>query len=517
MHRLLLLGAALAAALCAQTAAVKPKLVLVITVDQFRYDYLTRFQSSYNAGLARLWKQGAVFTDAHYEHFPTVTAIGHAAILSGATPSVAGIVGNEWYDRELQKQVTSVEDPAHKLVGAEGVGASPRNLMVSTIGDELKMSGKGAPKVIGISIKDRSAILPVGRMADSALWFHNGTGNFVSSTYYGTQLPSWASGFNESREADKFTGAAWSPIDDPNGEPFEAMEPKPGAKYWSAMQRTPFGNELLWMLASRAIEAEKLGQRDATDLLSISFSSNDYVGHDHGPDSPRVRDISIRTDRILGQLFDFIAARVGMENVLVVLTADHGVAPLPEKMQERKIPAGRLPPETVRARVQARLAELYGEGTWLLGYSGPAPFLNYALIAAKKLDPVEVRLRAAEAVRAMPHIFRVYTHDQLATGRLLDDQVDRRVRNGFYAARSSDLFIVPQPYWVFETKGTSHGTPFHYDSHVPVIFMGPGIRPGKYARRAAVNDIAPTLAALLEIEAPSGSAGRVLDEAVSIP
>jgi len=521
MKRALLVWAAAAIAAMpswSQTAArpapPKVKLVLAITVDQFRYDYLVRFRDSYHAGLARLWKQGAVFSNAHYEHFPTVTAIGHSTLLSGALPTTSGIVGNEWYDRELGKQVTSVEDAAHKLVGATGTGASPKYLLVSTLSDEMKMAARGKPKAFGISIKDRSAILPIGRMGDGAFWFDDETGNFVSSTYYGARLPEWVDDFNRRRDADKFLAAEWKPIDNPRGELFRKMEIKASQPYYAAMERTPYGNELLLMLAQRAVTGEKLGQREETDLLSVSFSSNDYVGHDYGPDSPRVRDISIRTDRTLGQLFDFLDKQVGMRNVLVVLTADHGVAPLPELMVERKMPGARRSRTDLHKRIQARLTELYGEGTWILGRSGPAPYFNLELMLRKKLDLAEVRERAAEVVRASPHMARVYTRDQLAKGQVPGDPVDRRVLNGFHAQRSSDLFIVSEPYHMFEEKGTSHGSPYNYDSHVPIILMGPGVKPGKYLRRAAVNDIAPTLASLLEVEAPSGSIGRILEEAL---
>jgi predicted AlkP superfamily pyrophosphatase or phosphodiesterase len=495
---------------------VKPKLVLAIIVDQFRYDYLTRFRQHYNSGLDRLLKQGAVFSNAHYEHFPTVTAIGHATFLTGATPSVTGIVGNEWYDRALARQVTSVYDASQKTIGGMGEGASPHNLIVSTLADELKIANR-ASKSIGISIKDRSAILPVGRTGTGAFWFDNKTGNFVSSTYYYSALPAWVQEFNKARHADSFLGAAWLPVDDPNAAPFQIMGSKLEEKYWQEMQRTPYGNQLLELMAEKAVEAEQLGKDDITDVLAVSFSSNDYIGHDYGPDSPRVRDISIRTDRLLGKLFAFLETKVGMRSVLVVLTADHGVAPLPEEQAKRKMPGGRIPEKAVHAKIEERLTKLYGAGKWISGKSGPAPYLNYGLIEARKLNPAEVRRQAAAAVREIPQIHRVYTKDQLAAGVSLNDLVERRVKAGFHARRAADLFIVSQPYWIFEEKGTSHGTPYNYDSHVPVIFMGPGIKPGRQQARAAVNDIAPTLAALLDVETPSGSAGRILTEALMAP
>ena len=350
------------------TPSRKPKLILAVMVDQFRLDYFYRFASQYNSGLARLASQGAFFTNAHYEHFPTVTAVGHSTFLSGATPSLSGIVANDWYDRQSGKQVTSVEDAGTKLLGGStGIGSSPNRLLVSTISDELKMSGR-ASKAIGISIKDRSAILPVGRMADGAYWFDNKTGNFVSSTYYFADLPAWVKEFNASRMTDRYLEREWVSIEDSKIPAFSKMPAAKEEKYWAEMQRTPFGNEILEELAERAIEAEKLGADDITDVLSVSFSSNDYVGHEFGPDDPRVRDISIRTDRTLGRLFAFLDKKVGMANVLVVMSADHGVAPVPEKMKERKMPGGRLSDEGIKAAVRDYLNGKYGTGgEWLPG------------------------------------------------------------------------------------------------------------------------------------------------------
>lgn len=494
-------------------AARQPKLVLVISVDQFRYDYLLRFRSQYNAGIARLLERGAVFTNAYLEHFPTVTAVGHATILTGATPSLSGIVGNAWFDRELGRQVTSVSDDTVPLLGAPGKsGSSPRKLLVSTVGDELKATRGLESKVIGISLKDRAAILSVGRMADGAFWYDNRTGNFVSSGYYYEELPEWVNEFNASREVDAFAGAEWKALDAASDEPLLTLPAAAGPRYYGALRTSPFGNDIVEMMAERAIQGERLGKGDRTDLLCLSFSSNDHVGHRFGPDSPQVRDISIRTDRLLEKLFRFIDREIGMDKVLVVMTADHGVAPMPEVMHERRLPGGRITERAVLKAVEARLTELHGEGKWMLGNSGPAPYLNYDLIREKGLTLAEVRREAAEAVRDTPHILRVYTYDQLAEGRVLGDHIDRLVGNGFHPKRASDLFIVVEPYWLFQKDGTSHGSPHNYDTHLPIIFMGQGVKAGRYHRRAAINDIAPTLAALLEVEVPSGSTGRVLVE-----
>ncbi|MBI4890451.1 MAG: alkaline phosphatase family protein [Acidobacteria bacterium] len=469
----------------------KPKLVVLVAVDQFRFDYLTKFGGQFKGGLKRLLDSGAVFTNAHYEHMPTVTAVGHSIMLTGAMPSSSGIVGNEWLDRNTGKQVTSVSDPAVKSLGVEGRGgASPHRLLVSTVGDELKMLGREKAKVIGVSIKDRSAILPAGRMADGAFWFDKPSGSFISSTFYFQQFPAWAAKFNESRVIDKFKG---------------------GLNYDKAAESNP-GNDFVVAFAEAAIEGENLGRNGGIDVLTMSFSANDTVGHAKGPDSPEAASITLHTDKVLGEFFAFLDKRLGMSNVLVVLTADHGVAPMPEVQVQRRMPGGRMSEKTVLAAVQSALDEKYGHAEWILGKSGPAPYFDHALIASKKLDLEEVQSTAAAAVRKLPHIARVFLREEMRRGLAPSDFVGTRAQNGFFYLRASDLIVVPEPYWLFEEKGTSHGTPWNYDSHVPVIFMGPWIKSGKYANRIMVPDVAPTLSQILEVEPPSGAAGRVLTE-----
>jgi len=485
-------------------AAEKPKLIVAIAVDQFRYDYLLRFRSEYTQGLDRLLTRGAVFSNAYYEHFPTVTAVGHSTYLTGALPSISGIIANDWYDREEGKTVTSVSDESVKMLGGDGDGgASPRRLLVSTVGDELKMSNGSRSRVIGLSLKDRSAILPAGHMADGAFWFDTKNGRFISSTYYFAELPAWVSVFNEEHPLDRYKGARWQ-----GGQ----LPSESGAKLYQAVYGSPFGNELLEEVAERAVRAEKLGQRDVTDVLTVSFSSNDAIGHALGPDSPEVHDVSVRTDQVFGKLFQFLDSTVGMENVLVVFSADHGVAPVPEVNQARKMPGGRMPPRIVRDTVQAALAKKYGEGDWISGPAEHSLYLNLDLVRRKKLDRAEVDAAAAEAARAVPHVFRVYTREQLIGGKAMEDEVGRRVMNGFYERRGADVFILLEPYWMFSTHGTTHGSAFNYDAHVPVIFMGAGIKAGRLDETIAVNDVAPTLATLLGIQTPSGSVGRVLAE-----
>jgi predicted AlkP superfamily pyrophosphatase or phosphodiesterase len=513
--------AALACALLGQAAAAaadtvhKPKLVLAVVIDQFRYDYLLRFRADYHAGLERLLERGAVFTDAHYLHAATVTAAGHATFLSGAPPSMSGIIANEWYERETGGMVTSVSDPKTFLVGGVGMrtSASPRRLLVSTIGDELKMSGVES-KVISVSIKDRGAVLPGGHMADGAYWYDPDFQAWVTSSYYREKLPEWVQQINAERPAQRYLGTNWLPVDGPAGEaPFCSMVAGGDVRYCGSLEASPFGNEMIEEFAERALDAEKLGQHSGTDILAVSFSSNDYVGHAVGPDDPSIRDISIRTDRLLGRLLERAEQQAGAGNVLVVLTADHGVAPVPEVNEARRMPGGRLSDLRLTERINSALAKRFGPGEWLL--TGPymvMPYLNLKLIDSRKLDRAEVERAAAEAARSEAHIARVYTRSQLLEGRVEPDAIGRAVALGFFGPRSGDLLILPEPYYAFEASGASHGTPYDYDTHVPVIFFGPQIKPGAYTGRIAVNDVAPTLASILGVETPTSSTGRILSE-----
>lgn len=512
---------ALAGALTAAPAAGPDiRLVLLIAVDQFRYDYLTRFRSEYTSGLERLLTTGAVFTNAYLEHYPTVTAIGHSTMLTGATPSVSGIVGNDWYDRASGGTVTSVSDRTVKPLGAPtGSAASPRRLLVSTVGDELKMSSPHAPgsaeapRVIGMSLKDRSAILPSGHAADAAYWWDSKSGNFVSSTYYFDALPTWVTKFNDRRTPDTRAGSSWTLLSAPSTV-LHRMPGAAGGPLFDAVYGSPFGNELLVAFAEDALTNERLGQRGATDILTVSFSSNDAVGHTYGPDSPEVHDIAVRTDRAIGALLDRVDKTVGLQHVLVALTADHGVAPVPERLQERRMPGGRLTNKDVFGPIDQALASRFGEGKWILSTAGSSPYFDYDLIAQHKLDPAVVRQMAADAARQAPHVARVYTRDQLMRGEAVGDLIGQRVMRGFNQQRSGDLEIILEPYWIRSSSGATHGTPYNYDAHIPLVLMGAQIAAGSYSDHVALNDLAPTVATLLNVEIPAGSEGRVLSEAL---
>ena len=503
------------------TTPAKPRLVLAIVIDQFRYDYLERFRDGYKGGIDTLLRRGAVFTNAYYEHFPTVTAVGHSTLLSGATPAISGIIDNSWFDRASGKNVTSVSDESVKAVGGPGPGASPHRLLTSTLCDQLKMSQAVVKtKCIGISLKDRSAILTNGHMADAAYWFDDGL--WLTSTYYMDALPGWAADYNASKAPERFKGQAWRALGSaPDSNPFVQLPNEIGDRYWTALETTPSGNELILDFAQRALDAEHLGQRPGeTDILAVSFSANDLYGHSVGPDDPGVRDLAIRTDEQIGRLLRAVDQKVGLANTVVLLSADHGVPPTAEAQQARHMPGGRIAPNSISKAIEDELTARYGSspGKWVSSAGGGLfPYLDQKRISDKKLDLAEVRTVAADAVRKVAHVARVYTPEQLR-GMSGGDFIDQRVRNGFNAERGSDLYVVFEPYYYGGTgSGTTHQSPYNYDAHVPLIFLSPLVQPGRYDGKVMVNDAAPTLAVMLRVEPPAGSAGRVLTEMLVRP
>jgi len=370
------------------------------------------------------------------------------------------------------------------------------------------MADKDNCRVFGISLKDYSGILATGHMADGVYWFDARGGNFISSTYYVNDLPEWVKAFNAKRPADRYRNAEWLGT---------KLPAESGPRLYGMLHYTPFGNELVEQMAETVIKAEKLGHHSGTDLLVLSFSSNDYVGHQYGPDSAQAREAAIATDEMLGKLFSFVDSQVGMKNVTVVFGSDHGVAPLPELNTERRMPGGRMSFAPVREVIQKALVQKFGEGEWIEATPEESIYLNWKLLNEKKLTQEAVARTAAQAALTVPHVFRVYTREQLLTGFAMEDQIGRRLMRSYSASRSADLYILLDPYYIFGKLSTTHGSAFGYDTHVPVIFMGPGIKAGKYHASIAVNDIAPTLATVLEIETPSGSEGRILSEIFSVP
>jgi predicted AlkP superfamily pyrophosphatase or phosphodiesterase len=494
----------------------KPKLVVAIIIDQFRADYLTRFRSGYHGGLDQMMTQGAMFTNAFYGQVPTVTAVGHSIFMSGAMPSVSGIVGNSWYDRDERQVVTSVCDWGQKLVGAEQPNrgkactdndpASPRRLLTSTLGDELH-SANNQSKTVGISIKARAAILPSGHSAAGAYWFDDASGHFITSTFYADKLPDWVDGFNDRNLAASYVDRKWDGFPD-----WDFHSPQPHA--YAKLSASPWGNELIEGIAEAALAGEHLGQRGVTDLLTVSFSSNDYVGHRVGPDAPEVRDMAIRTDQLLAKLFAAIDSQVGLRNVIIVLSADHGVAATPAANQASKMPGSNYLAVDVEDAVTAALNKRYGVANWLIPDSSEtALYFDRGTLTQMKISGEDVERTAGQALWDIPlvHLERVYTRRQLESG-VTGDFVAQAEMNGFNARRSGDLMLVFEPGLVPGPSGTTHFSPWNYDRHVPLLFMGPGVKPGTYDAAVLVNDVASTLATMLDIQVPSGSSGRVLTE-----
>jgi predicted AlkP superfamily pyrophosphatase or phosphodiesterase len=538
--------------------------VLLIVVDQFRYDYLERFGDLFGPnGFRRLMRDGASWTQSNYDHMPTYTAPGHGTMMTGAYPAESGIIGNEWLDRATGKRITSVTDDSVKLLGGNpnDPGSSPSRLMASTVGDELRLATNDRAKVIGISVKDRSAILPAGRHANAAYWFNWLTGTMVSSTYYFPQLPAWVTNFNNSKPADKFFGAKWErllPVDEylkragPDNPKWEdvsnAWTPDtntfphtitggvtaPGQKFYTALDYTPFTNDILVSFAEDAIVNEKLGEDDDTDVLTVSFSANDYVGHRFGPYSQEVMDVTLRTDRNIATLLDFVDSHIGLANTLVAFTADHGVSPIPEHAAAMGLGGGRIPFATVMGTIQSAISARYNpqgkkpdptadyllmfqEGnTWRQWFINNNIYFNYDALKRDGVDVEEFSQVVIRAALSVPGIARCFSRLQLLRGATsVTDPIERRALHGFYPARSGDVVMVAEPYkYIAETITATHGSPYSYDTHVPTIIMGAGVNPGRYLEAATPADIAPTLSALLRITAPSNSTGRVLIEAL---
>jgi predicted AlkP superfamily pyrophosphatase or phosphodiesterase len=482
----------------------KPRLVVGIVIDQFRYDYLTRFEKSFGeGGFKRLRTRGAVFANANYLHTPTVTACGHAAFMSGTTPAQNGIIGNEWFDRETGKRVTSVSDGSVKLLGGgEGQsGMSPHRLIGSTVGDELKLASGGQAKVIGISFKDRSAILPAGKRPNGAYWFDSKTGSLVSSTYYFSDLPEWVKKFNGEQKPDRYTNAG--------------SENSSGPHSYDKFEATPVANDYLIDFAKAAIENEKLGADETTDLLTISFSANDLIGHTYGPYSREVEEVTLHTDKVLAQFFNYLDQKIGLDRVVVALTADHGVAPVPGEARALGF-GGRLDAKALAETIESALDRRFEDEKWISSFVNSNVYMDESVIERRKVSTEEVERAACQAVLKVAGIAACFTRSQIISGALPPTMIARSVANGFYPQRNGNIVVVPQPFHFFgEGSGTTHGTPYSYDTHVPVIFYGAGIRQGIYYGAASPADIAPTLAALLKIEMPSNSTGRILSEALN--
>lgn len=521
----------------------RPRLVVFIVVDQLRYDFLERFSDLFGAGgFRRLVGEGAFFENAHFEHAPTYTATGHAALFTGSFPAEDGIVANGWFDRELGRVRGAVADPSARLVSNGGLASetgasSPRALLGPTLGDQLRLATRMASKVVAVSFKDRSAILPGGLRPSAAYWFNTVAGMFVSSDYYLPQLPPWAVRFNETRRPDRFFGARWElalpeeayrraqaetlPVQGSAlGDTFPHLvtggEAKPGELFYRAFELTPFASEHLAEFAAAAIDGEAMGADDDADLLTISFSAPDLIGHAYGPDSREAEDTYVRLDRTLANLLREIDRRVGLDRTVVALTGDHGVMPVPELLTSLGFESVRISPREVSDVVNHALVARFGGEKWVAAFLNDQVYLDLKVLAERKVDPAVAERVAGEAALGIRGVASYLTRSQILDGRLPPGPFARRMANGFHPTRSGDVWILTRPFAMVADTGvaTGHGSPYAYDAHVPVILFGPPIRPGRYRRDCSPTDIVPTLASILGIERPAQAVGRVLDEAL---
>lgn len=515
----------------------RPKLVLVIVIDQFRPDYLTRFRRFFGkAGFNLFLRRGANFPVAKYEHANTFTCPGHAVVLTGSYAERNGIVSNRWYDQTTGSEEYCAADSSASLLGVDGPGRSPRNLIDSTVGDGLKRATGGRSRVIAISGKDRAAIMLGGHLADAAYWMHDTL--VTTSTYFEKELPPWVQRFNASKVASSYLGKPWTRLlpakayamagpDDVAAEqdiggmgrtfPHRPVRDPAGKNLIDAFETSPYHNEVLARLAMAAVINEGLGRHQDPDLLAIGFSANDLIGHAFGPDSHEVMDVTVRTDRLLERFFRFLDQRVGLANVAIVLTADHGVAPLPELIQKSRpdARAARFDPSRVAAAVEALLRTKYGPADslgWVVHQEFPYVYLNLRSLRQKRVPVAEAEAAAKSAVEGVEGVEQATTATELERQR--SQGLQSSAERSFYPGRSGNVFYQLLPYWIPETQpvGTTHGSPWDYDTEVPLLWFGAGIVPGTYGDTAAVADIAPTLSAILGIQTPSGSQGRVLQE-----
>ncbi len=524
----------------ARLPSTAPKLVLLVSIDQGRADYIDRFSDLYLppkkgktlGGFRWLGETGVRYTDAHHHHLPTATGPGHSVLMTGSVPALNGIVGNDWWDRAKGKPRYVTDDDTVKTVGGSSDPQSARPLKVTTVGDELKMATNGRSKVVGLSFKDRAAILMAGHAADEVIWFDYDAGNFVTSTYYADTLPGWVDTYNKSRAMDAYLGKSWSA-----SLPRQAyinVRPAPQEKeilfshsygaerkraYYSNVVRSGGGQAQIFDLTERAIDADRLGQHEVPDVLVVNLASNDYIGHEWGPYSPEALDVWVQTDRLLSHLFNKLDKTIqgGIDNVAIVVTADHGVAPIPgEEADVYHVDARRMSGRDVTKAVTSALNAKYGEAKWVLGslYEQNL-YLDRTVMDAKGLRHDEVEQTAADAAATVPGIYAAYTRTNIVQGRLPNAPWSEWVTNGLNPLLGGDVMVLEGPTQVYTgATGTSHGSAWAYDTHVPILTHWGGQTPAKIARRVYTQDIASTLSTLLGIEYPSGNVGRPLEEAL---
>jgi len=534
---------------------VKPRLVVGITVDQMRADYLTRFGAWEDAsspatfgegGFRRMVEDGFVCRDHHFGYAPTYTGPGHASIFTGTTPTVHGILANDWYDRASASSVYCASAASVKGVSGEGVDLdggllgssgqmSPHRMLSTTLGDELKMATGGQAKVYGVSMKDRGAILPAGHGADGAFWFFGkDLGHFVSSTYYGEALPSWVTALNGSGRAEALMNEGWDRLHDesvyaqclPDNNPYEGAfkgELRPTFPYdlnalreanggYDLLKGTPGGNTLIVDFALAAIDGADLGQDDVTDLLALSFSATDYVGHRVGPHAQETMDMYLRLDTELKRLFDALDDKVGRGQWTAFLSADHGGANVPSHAASMGMPTEYWKPGNMLDAVEVQLQERWGTppqgASWILRHSNDQIFLNHPLMDERGLDRNAVARFVAERCATEPGLSKAVAACD-APAMAANDPIVARLVRGHRPGHSGDVLLVPHPGWIdYSPTGTTHGSAFPQDTHVPALFLGAGVPHGETYDRTFIRDIAPTVAQIMDSPYPNGTTGR---------
>lgn len=510
----------------AASAAAPPRLVVLISIDQFRPDYLTRFADLYlpagNAqnpgGFRYLMERGAWYPDCQYQQARTVTGVGHAVLGTGAQPHVSGIIGNDWWDRASGKRMYCVAATRATGVPASAPAMSPENLLVTTIGDELEKATGGAARTVSIALKDRASILMGGRLVDACIWFNDRSGEWVSSSAYtlAGQLPPWVTELNTRRLAEELRKEPWAPV--VNADALQRVW-KPGGRVpfrhtltgdnYSAFAASPAGNAFVFETVRQAVRVEGLGKDDTPDVLTINLSSNDYVGHRYGPDSAEVLDISVQTDRQLAEFLRFLAREVpgGLASVTIAVSSDHGVAPVPEESAPQGLPGGRVDGEALIAAIVGALNQQVGQGDWIEAVENDEVYLKNATVEsfAAKASREEIEEVVAQAAMGLPFVHYAAGRTAIRKGMIQPTALGRRITAGFHHRRSGDVVLIPEPGFIPGTSGTTHGAPWTYDTHVPLLLAGAGVAPGVYARRVHPAQVAPTLAYLMGSPRPSAA------------
>ncbi|CAM1349976.1 alkaline phosphatase PafA [Tenacibaculum crassostreae] len=518
----------------------KPKLVVGVVIDQMRYDYLVRFQNRYgNDGFKRLLREGFSLENAHYNYIPTYTAVGHTSIYTGATPTNHGIISNHWYDKFLKKTIYCVDDENFNTIGNDGDGGkkSPYRMLTTTMTDQLKLAQNMNGKTIGVAIKDRSAILPAGHTANAAYWFDGGEkGQWISSSFYMNELPNWVKNFNDSKKADEYLSKPWGTLYDINTytqsiaddnnfeEPFKGQERpvfphdiptlRKSNNNYSILKGIPAGNSFTSDFAKAAIIGENLGKTDYTDFIAISFSSTDYVGHQFGVASKEIEDTYLRLDKDLADLFSFLDSQVGKDNYTLFLTADHAAVQVPAYLKSVKIPANYISNKKFTDYVNGITKKYFNSEELVENISNFQIFLNKEKIEALNLDVNTVAEKISEEVVNYDNIYKSVTAKTLQTTTFTSGILNS-LQNGYNQKFSGDILLIPNPSTLttyYKNGGTSHGSGYSYDTHIPMIFFGNGIKQGTSKKKYEIVDIAPTISNLLKIEFPNGCTGKIIEE-----